>query len=160
MSAFGGKADIGGFICVLSASRDRADERAGDPLHGGWIDAKASGDLANAVASILASFQSRADAPLNVGRYARPSKLFALVLGPPKPRADSFGDHRALKLRKHTHHLKHGLAARRRGVQALLVQEQIDPKRVQLGQEANKILQAAAEPIHRPIHYHVELALG
>jgi hypothetical protein len=31
---------------------------------------------------------------------------------------------------------------------------------VQLGEEANKVLQAAAEPIHRPRHYHVELALS
>jgi len=30
------------FICA-SASRGRADERASDPLHGGRIDAKASG---------------------------------------------------------------------------------------------------------------------
>jgi hypothetical protein len=35
-------------------------------------------------------------------------------------------DDRALELRKDTKHLKHGLAARRRGVDALLMQEQID----------------------------------
>ena len=34
------------------------------------------------------------------------------------------------------------------------------PQRVQLGQEANQVLQAAAEPIHRPCHHHVELPLG
>ena len=56
------------FTCAPSASRGHADERAGDPLHGGRIDAKASGDLADAVAGILASFQSRTDATLNVGR--------------------------------------------------------------------------------------------
>jgi hypothetical protein len=32
-----------------------------------------------------------------------------------------------------THHLKHGLAARCRGVQALLVQKQVDVEGMQLG---------------------------
>src|SRR5262249_58962269 len=40
----------------------------------------------------------------------RPSRF--LILGPPKPGADSFCDHRPLKLGKHTHHLKHGFAGR------------------------------------------------
>jgi hypothetical protein len=40
------------------------------------------------------------------------------------------------------------------------MQEQIDPERVQLGQEAHEVLQAAAEPINRPGHDHIELALG
>lgn len=31
---------------------------------------------------------------------------------------------------------------------------------MQLGEEANKVLKAAAEPIHRPRHHHVELALS
>jgi hypothetical protein len=39
------------------------------------------------------------------------------------------------------------------------MQEQIDPERVQLGQEAHEVLQAAAEPITRPGHDHIELAL-
>jgi hypothetical protein len=38
------------------------------------------------------------------------------------------------------------------------MQEQIDPERVQLGQEAHEVLQAAAEPINRPGHDHIELA--
>ena len=39
------------------------------------------------------------------------------------------------------------------------MQKQVNVQRVQLGQEANKILQAAAEPIDRPSHYQIELAL-
>ena len=57
MSAFGTKRTSGegrfSFICALSASRGHADERAGDPLHRGRIDAKASGDLANAIAGLI-----------------------------------------------------------------------------------------------------------
>jgi hypothetical protein len=40
------------------------------------------------------------------------------------------------------------------------MQEEIDPERVQFGQEAHKILQAAAKPVHRPCHEDVELPLG
>jgi hypothetical protein len=39
----------------------------------------------------------------------------------------------ALKLGKHAHHLKRGFAGRRRGVEPLLMQEKVDPQRVQLG---------------------------
>ena len=42
----------------------------------------------------------------------------------------------------------------------VLMQKQVDMEGVQLGQEANKVLQAAAEPIHRPRHHHVEFALS
>src|SRR6516165_11441475 len=121
------------FICVPSASRGRADERAGDPLHSGRINTKALGNATHTFTSAPTLVQGGLDTLLKLSRYARPPKSFALVLGPPKPRADSFCDHRPLKLGKHTHHLKHGLAARRRGVQALLVQEQVDAKGVQLG---------------------------
>jgi hypothetical protein len=52
MSAFGGKADIRHgrhsqsqflFIRALSASGGRDGERAADPLHGAWINAKTLG---------------------------------------------------------------------------------------------------------------------
>jgi hypothetical protein len=54
--------------------------------------------------------------------------------------------------------LKQRLSSRRRGIEALLMQKQVDPQRVQLGQEADQILQAAAEPIDTPGHYDIELA--
>ena len=39
------------------------------------------------------------------------------------PDLDPLLDHRALELGEYAHHLKHGLAGGRRGVEALLVQE-------------------------------------
>jgi len=66
-------------------------------------------------------------------------------------------DHGALELGKHTHHLKHRLARRRRRVEPLLMQEQVDAEGMQLRQEGDhQVLQAAAEPIDRPGHDHVE----
>jgi hypothetical protein len=41
-------------------------------------------------------------------------------------------------------HLEHGHAGGRAGVEALLVQEQVDAERVQLGGEADQVPQAAA----------------
>ena len=61
---------------------------------------------------------------------------------------------------KDAEHLEHGLAGRGRGVEALLMQEQIDLERVKLGQETNEVLQAAPETIDVPGHHHVELPLG
>jgi len=54
---------------------------------------------------------------------------------------DPFLNNRALELGKYAEHLKHRLAGRRRGVEALLVQVQLDPERVQFGEEADKVLQ-------------------
>jgi hypothetical protein len=38
-----------------------------------------------------------------------------------------------------------------------LVQKQVNVEGMQFGQKANEVLQAAAEPIHRPRHHHVEI---
>ena len=118
------------------------------PLHRARINAKTLGNTTHAFTSALTLVQGGLNSLLKLGGYPRPAKSFALVLGSPKPGTDSLCDHRPLKLRKDAHHLKHGLAARRRGVQALLMQKQVDMEGVQLGQEANKVLQAPAEPIH------------
>ena len=40
------------------------------------------------------------------------------------------------------------------------MQEQINPQRMQLGQERHEVLEAAAEPIDAPGHDHVELPFG
>jgi hypothetical protein len=48
-----------------------------------------------------------------------------------------------LEFGENTQHLKHRLAGRRRGVEALLAQELVDLERVQLRQETDQILQAA-----------------
>ena len=65
-------------------------------------------------------------------------------------------DHGALELGKHAHHPKHRLTGRRSGVEPLLMQEQIDAEGMQLRQEGDQVLQAAAEPIDRLGHDHVE----
>jgi hypothetical protein len=110
--------------CACAPERDAADlqNRIGR-------DAKPRSDLPHA----LARPQSLTDALLDLRRYGRPAKLFALFYGPFQASADSFLDHGALELGKYTHHLKHGFAGRRGGVDPLLMQIQIDPQRVQLG---------------------------
>jgi hypothetical protein len=100
------------------------------------------------------------DSLFQVGCYPRPAKPFALFLSPPKAGTDPFLNHRAFKFGEQAKHLKHGLAAGCGRVEPLLVQEKVDPKGVQLGEEANKVLQTAAKPIHAPRHYQVELSLG
>src|SRR5215813_10592362 len=40
------------------------------------------------------------------------------------------------------------------------MQEQVDAERMDLGQEATQVLQAAAEPINRPSHNDLKLPLG
>jgi hypothetical protein len=149
-----------GFICAPSASRGHLGERAADPLHRARINAKALGDAAHTFTSALTLVQGRLDSFLKLGGYPRSAESFALVLGPPKTSADSFCNHRALELGKHAHHLKHGFASRRRGVETLLMQKQVDVQGMQFRQETDQVLQAAAKPVHRPRHHHVELALS
>jgi hypothetical protein len=89
----------------------------------------------------------------------RPPELFPLILGPPKAGADPFLNHRALTFGEHAKHLEHRLAAGRGRVEPLLMQEEVDPERVQLGKKADQVLQATAKPVHRPRHHEVEFAL-
>jgi hypothetical protein len=79
---------------------------------------------------------------------------------PPQASAHPLLDHRPLELGERAHHLEHGLASRRRGVEALLVQKEVDAECVQLGQERDQVLQAAAQAIDGPCHDHVELPTG
>src|SRR5262245_49252533 len=89
--------------------------------HRRWIDAKPFGDLAHAGPLRLA--QSLTDSRFKLRRDRRPPKPLALTTGWLKPGADSFPDHRPLELAEHAHHLEHGLAGRRPGVEPLLIQE-------------------------------------
>src|SRR5262249_13941786 len=57
---------------------------------------------------------------------------------------------------KHAHHLEHCLSCRRRCVEALLVEIQVNLKRMNLGQELHQILQRAAETIDAPSHDSIE----
>jgi hypothetical protein len=55
----------------------------------------------------------------------RAAQALALALGPRKPGADSLLNHRPFELGKYAHHLEHRLACRRRGVEAVPMQEQV-----------------------------------
>ena len=108
----------------LPPSRDDGAclERAADPLHRAHAFGAARG------------VQGRTDS-LSQLWYRRSAKPFPLATGPRQPSADSFLDHRPLELGEYAHHLKHRLVGRCRGVDPLLVQEQVDLERMQLGQQ-------------------------
>ena len=83
------------------------------------------------------SRQSVMDSLFDLGGCAGAAKGFpalgAARLGPGDTRAHTLNGHAALELGKHAHHLEHGLAGRRRGVDALLVEKQVNAQAVQLG---------------------------
>jgi hypothetical protein len=56
---------------VLSASRDRADERAGDPLHSRRVKAKAFGNPAYTFTGALTLVQGDPDSLLKLGGSCR-----------------------------------------------------------------------------------------
>jgi hypothetical protein len=67
-------------------------------------------------------------------------------------------DHAALELGNQPEHLKHRPPSRRAGVEALLMQIEVDLLGVELAQEAQQIDQAASQPVHCPCRHHVHLA--
>jgi hypothetical protein len=113
--------------------------------------------LSNGV-NTAALLERPSDSPFRLGINSGSPEPFAFGLRPLKPSTDPFLDHRSFELSEDAHHLEHRLTGRRRGVEALLVQIEVDLGRVQLGQEGDKVLQAAAETIDRPSHDHVELS--
>ena len=70
-----------------------------------------------------------------------------MSLRPLQPRLDPFLDHGPLELGEHAHHLEQGLPCRCRGVDALLVEVEVNPKGVEFlpQNSASTIL-----PIARP----------
>jgi hypothetical protein len=58
-----------------------------------------------------------------------------LSLGPLQPSPDAILDHGPLELSEDPHHLKQGLAGWSGGVDALLMEEQVDAEGMYLGQE-------------------------
>jgi hypothetical protein len=72
-------------------------------------------------------------------------------------RLHPLADHAALELGEHAEHLKHRPPSRRAGVEALLVQIEVDLLGVQFAEEAKQIDQAAAKSIHCPGCDHVDL---
>ena len=114
MSAFGGKALS--FICVPSASRGHADERAFhlllDALHRTGADAALTRDLAYA----FAATQMHLDALFKRGIDPRPAELLPLRDRALKASVHALADHTALKLGECTTDLKHEFACRGGGV--------------------------------------------
>jgi hypothetical protein len=108
------------------------------------------------------SRQSVTDSLFRLGGHSGAPERFpalgAARLGPGNASAHPLDNHAALELGKHAHHLKHRLAGGRRGVDALLMQEQLDAEAVQLGEEAAEVLQRTAETIDRPSHDNIEPA--
>jgi hypothetical protein len=122
----------------------------GDALDSARANAELLGDLVQPWAT--RSSQCITDAPFQLGVDEGPTAVLATGLGPSNARIHPLADHRALELGEDAHHLEHGLARRRRGVDALLMQEQVDAQAVQLGEEAAEVLQRAAEAIDGPCH--------
>jgi len=92
-----------------------------DPLHSPSGHAELRCDLVEAWPP--RSRQSVTDSLFHLGDCARPPEGFpalgAARLGPSNASAHALDNHTAFELGKHAHHLKHGLAGRRRGVDAI-----------------------------------------
>ena len=105
-----------GFICVPSASRGHADERAFylllNALDGPTADATLAGNFRDAFAETQLSL----DALFKCGIDPRPTELLALCYGALKASMHPLPDHAALKLGKRAADLKHELAGRCGGV--------------------------------------------
>jgi len=87
----------------------------------------------------------------------RSAQLRALGLGPRQADHDTFVDHAAFELGKHTHHLKHRFAGRRCRVDPLLMQIQVDVFSEKFLQDADKVDQRSAQPIDAPGCDHIKL---
>jgi hypothetical protein len=97
-------------------------EVAGDRLRLAAVELSDGACVTHAL-STPGGVQGLADSLFQLRRYRWSAKLLALTLSPPKAGADSFLDDAALELSKHAQHLKHRFSGRRRGVEALLMQE-------------------------------------
>src|SRR5262245_47606342 len=87
-----------------------------DALHCIDADPMRGGDHAHAWAILPA--ERGLDRSLDFGSDLRPAQLLALILGPPHASSHPLLDHGPLELGEYAHHLKQGLAGRRRGVEA------------------------------------------
>src|SRR5262249_32779538 len=108
-----------------------AFERAADPLHCARINTEAFCNDAHTWSP--RSRQGIADSFFKCGSNWRAPQALPLALGPRKPGTDSFLNDGPLELGEHAHHLKHRLACRCPGVEALLAQEQVDLEGVKFG---------------------------
>ncbi len=124
-----------------------------NPLHNGNSYSFQRGYLADAGALD----QPPPDAPLHVCRNARPTSNPSLFPRPSKASIHPFADYGPLELGEHAHHAEQGASGWRRGVHSLLVQVEVDTKRVYLVEEVYEMLEGTAQPIHRPGRHQVKL---
>jgi hypothetical protein len=122
---------------------------SGDPLHGPDADAMQPRELHNARPSgpqVLTDcrFLRRIDGGAAKGPALRLRSLQA--------RLDAALDHRPFKLCEHAHHLEEGLPGWRCSVHPLLMEKEVNAKRVKLGKERHKVLEAPPEPVNGPRH--------
>jgi hypothetical protein len=129
-------------VLIAFDGRSLARLSVRDPLNRSRRHAKPRGDLMKSWPP--RSRQSVTDSLFHLGASAGAAEGFAALgaarLGPGNAGAHPLDNHAPLELGKHTHHLKHGLAGRRRGVDALLMQGKVDAERVQLREEADQVL--------------------
>jgi hypothetical protein len=133
-------------IGALCASSEHA-------LHDRRADANSATDLQHAHAIGV----QLADAFFHLCLDRRPAERHALLPCPRKPGVDTFLDDAALELGEHAEHLEHRLACAGRGVETLLMQEQVDALLMQVLQNVEQIGERATEPIDRPGRDQVEL---
>src|SRR5215469_15530449 len=146
------------FICVPSASRGHADERAFHLLLNALHRAGADAALARDLAYAFAGAQLRLDALFDGGIDFRPTELLALCDRALEASVDALPDYAALKFPKRAAELKHQLAGRGGGVDRLLIEVQIDAAGLQRLDRAEQIDQRAAQAVDRPGHDHIKLA--
>jgi hypothetical protein len=132
--------------CWFRRKRRLRRKLALDALHDTDTDPDGFGRLENPGAT----YQETSDRIFLAPRYGRAPQALACRPRTRQAGSDTLDDHGALELGEYAHHLKHGLAGRRRCVDPLLVQVQIDALTVQLAQERDQILQRPAEAIDRP----------
>jgi hypothetical protein len=98
------------------------------------------------------------DALFHFGIGSWPTQLLALGARAFETSFDSFLNYRSLKLRENSAHLKHRFPRRRRRVQCLPMQVQIDALCLKLHQEFNEVQQASPQTVDGPRCNHVEVA--
>jgi hypothetical protein len=109
-------------------------------LHRRGADLELSRDLAHP----LPRHERGSDLGLDRLAYGWPPKPLPIGSGARQARIDPLPDHRALELGKDPHHLEERFARWGRGVDALLMQIELDALRVNLPKEANEMLQHRA----------------
>src|SRR5262249_51571219 len=126
-----------------------------DPLDRTGPDPELCSNLQDALVSLR---QGLPDSCLGAGRDPGATKDLAIGPRPLEASIDPADDHGPFELSEDAQHLEHGLARWRRGVDALLVQVEIDTCSVYLTQERHEVLERAAKTIHAPGRDHVGLA--